>query len=315
MRLSLLLVVMLAAPTLTKRLDTIEDGEAFAESRGIMLSAKLENTRQAIAPRSYDYKVGDVELGITQFATGRAAKTWCEVATSTPGFGDIVCNGLVAFQMVGGEDVDRRRMVSALKGKTRYQMPAATTLADAGVDVGVDADAGVDAGSGEARTSEPAVADHSAQPPRNRVGVLPPDMRGYQGIAWGAREGEVKRLHSDIKVAEDGRLYRECVAADFLAICVYSFKNGKLKRVMLQFDSKKAPRGLSQREVVDALQKALETKYGPAKVAEPDWLRKATWENDESTVRLLEEFMSGPFIIYESKRLIAEVEQVPTDGL
>lgn len=301
-RLSLLLVVMLAAVPPVKRLDTIEAAEAHAASRGIVMTEKVENIGQAIAPRAFDYKLGNTEIGITQFATRRAAKTWCDLATAMPGlFGDVVCNGLIAFQVIGGEDSERQAVVSALKGKTTYQPVGESVSVNATTAPSVDA-------------PTPSVSSNVALPSAHPVGVLPPDMRGYQDVLWGMSVTDVKSRYPDIEFAKDGQGHRKSTVAGFEAYLTFQFKNKKLKRVLIAFDASNVSGGLSRREVNEAILGALKTKYGPAKIPKGELRNDPRWENGESLVALLDG-VHGPVIGYESKKLVAEVEEIPTDGL
>lgn|GEM_PF-4085188 len=281
-RLNFLLVVLVAAVPAASRLETIESAEVYAASRGINLTGKAEDTDQAVAPRAYDYKLGNVEVAITQFATRRAARTWCDVATSRPGiFGDVVCMGLIAFQVVGDEHSERQIVISALKGKTTYKPVAATAPAD---DVPAPSDGGV------------------AMP----LGVLPLAVNGYHDVPWGTHVAYVKARYPDIEVAENGQVFRKEVVADFVAHQVFQFEGEKLKGVRLEFDGLDAPPGMSRRDVEAALRRALESSYGPAKVPADDWFERPTWENAATLVRLLDG-IHGSIVVYESKPRAAEV--------
>ncbi|CAM4159459.1 hypothetical protein G4177_06075 [Corallococcus sp. ZKHCc1 1396] len=116
MRFMLAVALALSAIACSKGLDTIESAEAFAKSRGVALTGKTENKEQIVAPRSYDYKVGEVEVAILQFNTSDAAGKWKEMMDGTPFASEQrVRHGSVIFQVWGGDDADRQKVVAALE--------------------------------------------------------------------------------------------------------------------------------------------------------------------------------------------------------
>ncbi|EPX56155.1 hypothetical protein D187_007497 [Cystobacter fuscus DSM 2262] len=96
-------------------LATIEEAESFAQARGVVLTDKKEDTDQIVAPRSYDYKSGEIKIGITQFNTPEAAETWRKAMDEMPGGETLVPKGHVVFSIWGGADADRQKLIAALK--------------------------------------------------------------------------------------------------------------------------------------------------------------------------------------------------------
>ncbi|RKG99196.1 hypothetical protein [Corallococcus carmarthensis] len=112
----LAVVLALSAVACSKGLDTIESAESFAKSRGVVLTEKTEDKGQVVAPRSYDYKAGDVEVAIMQFHTSDAAGKWKEMMDDSPFAPEVrVHKGNVIFMVWGGDDAARQKVVAALQ--------------------------------------------------------------------------------------------------------------------------------------------------------------------------------------------------------
>jgi hypothetical protein len=98
-------------------LSTIEEAEAFAESRGVVLAGKTENKEQMVALRSFDYTAnGSVHLGILQFASPASAAQWKRMLDDLP-FGQEyrIQKGPIAFTFFGDRDADVQKVLAALK--------------------------------------------------------------------------------------------------------------------------------------------------------------------------------------------------------
>ncbi|RKH09333.1 hypothetical protein D7X74_29855 [Corallococcus sp. CA047B] len=112
----LFIVIALSAIACSKGLDTIESAEAFAKSRGVVLAEKTEDTKQAVAPRCFDYRSGEVYVGILQFNTAEAAKAYKEVMDQSPLSSEQkIVHGPIMFMVAEGSDSERQKVVAALQ--------------------------------------------------------------------------------------------------------------------------------------------------------------------------------------------------------
>jgi hypothetical protein len=254
---------------------TVEDAEAFAMARGVVLTDKTEDAAQGVAPRAYDYKAGAVEVGIIQFHTAKAAATWKEMMDGLPMASETrVRKGAVVFQIWGATDAERQDVIAALKGTKMMAAP----------------------------------------PPRKaQTGVLSPDVEGYQDLRWGMSVEDVKARVPDLVATDNGGWGRQGIIAGFTAYTVVQFKNGKLKRVIHAVQDTTAL-GLSRPELQDAIVAALAQKYGPPTPTHGQWSETRSWSNAVTTIEVVDG-IHGPVISYASRELMAEVERVPADGL
>ncbi|RYZ38418.1 MAG: hypothetical protein EOO71_24045 [Myxococcaceae bacterium] len=148
---------------------------------------------------------------------------------------------------------------------------------------------------------------------RRRVGTLPSGVNGYQDLLWGMRLEEVRKRMPGLEENSSGVWVKETVVADFPAFIGLTFKNGKLKKVVIQF-ARDIPRGLSKEEQSAAIVKALTKKYGIPKKEASLLGETPSWSNDQTAVEAYDN-IHGFTVSYESHRLMKEVEEVSTDGL
>lgn len=113
----LTLLLLSACSTSQGGLTTIEDAEAYAQSRGVVLTNKKEDLDQRVAPRSYGYKAnGSVDCDVIQFASTEAATTWKKAMDSLPmGTAVRIQKGPVVLAVWGATDAERQKVVDALK--------------------------------------------------------------------------------------------------------------------------------------------------------------------------------------------------------
>ncbi|GHG79614.1 hypothetical protein [Comamonas sp. JC664] len=278
-RLCVIAVATLASVSSAKGLDTIESAEAYALSRGVNLAEKEEESEPFGAYRAFNYRAGETLVGIFQFESSKAASSWRKWIAQMPlATGHRIQNGAIVFWASGGADAERLQVVAALEGKTIFRP------------------------SSSVKVTKP------------KTGVLPDSVQGYQDLTWGMPETEVTQQLPDVQATSDGELRRSATVAGIEASIRLGFKNGKLKRVVVGFPFDAAPRGMNRRETIDALTAALAGKYGPGKIDEDSFDTDPSWSNGRTTITL-REVMHGVAIVYESVELMAEVEQLPQDGL
>ncbi|NNB96683.1 hypothetical protein HI113_22555 [Corallococcus exiguus] len=112
----LAVALALSAVACSKGLDTIESAEAFAKSRGVVLTAKTEDTKQVVAPRCFDYQAGRSRVGILQFNSPEAARAWKESMDAMPiEPAQRIQSGSIVFEVRGESDEDKQKVVAALQ--------------------------------------------------------------------------------------------------------------------------------------------------------------------------------------------------------
>ena len=112
-----MLLLALGACSKDQGLATIEDAEAFAKARGVVLTEKTEHKEQIVAPRSYGYRAnGTVDLDITQFASPEAAGKWKTLMNDLPlGSATRIQKGPLVLSVWGATDAERQKVISALQ--------------------------------------------------------------------------------------------------------------------------------------------------------------------------------------------------------
>jgi hypothetical protein len=99
------------------QLRTIEEAEAYAAARGVVLADKEENTGQIVAPRAFSYRAGPaVHVSITQFNSAKAAARWLKDMSALPfGIATSVQRGAIVFAVSGEGDREVQAVASALR--------------------------------------------------------------------------------------------------------------------------------------------------------------------------------------------------------
>lgn len=143
-------------------------------------------------------------------------------------------------------------------------------------------------------------------------GFLPPEVKGYQNLEWGMSVARTRARMAGLRSA-DGAQIKLVRVGKFDALLALTFVNGKLKAAHLAM-SKPFDAGLTQAERWDAIVAALERKYGPPHVKREGLFPEATWNNEETTLSVTRS-LGMVQVIYESRRLASEVEDVAGDAL
>lgn len=143
-------------------------------------------------------------------------------------------------------------------------------------------------------------------------GFLPSEVDGYQSLRWGMSEKDVRKAIRGLRVV-DGLLVSTKPVAGFAAVTGFHFTNGKLARVTIAM-AKPLDKGKSLVERYAAVRDALVGRYGEPHEWETVLATISHWNNDTTVLRVGVEPI-GVKLVYESRTLAKEVEQVSGDDL
>ncbi|NBD09279.1 hypothetical protein GTY96_09875 [Corallococcus sp. c25j21] len=112
----LAIAIALSTVACSKGLDTIESAEAFAKTRGVVLTEKTEDAKQMVAPRCFDYQSGASKVGILQFNSVDAARKWKETMDGIPlEPAQRIQHGAIVFEVRGESDAEKQKVAAALQ--------------------------------------------------------------------------------------------------------------------------------------------------------------------------------------------------------
>jgi hypothetical protein len=145
-------------------------------------------------------------------------------------------------------------------------------------------------------------------------GFLPLSMDGYQQSRWGMSPKQLRKAVPRVRTHE-GLHFSEVTVAGFKGLAGYLFVNNKLVRVGVSLAGG-TQKGLPQRQQCDAILKGLSEKYGPPVELENEYGKRLFWWNNHTTtLKFTFDWKDDCKLIYESRALADEVEQVSTEGL
>ncbi|RKH11986.1 hypothetical protein D7X74_24510 [Corallococcus sp. CA047B] len=116
MRLMLVVALALSVIACSKGLDTIESAEAFAKSRGVVLTEKTEDKEQIVAPRCFDYKGHGADVRLLQFNSHDAAAEWKKRMDGIPiEPAQRIQSGHIVIEVRADDDATQQKVVAALQ--------------------------------------------------------------------------------------------------------------------------------------------------------------------------------------------------------
>ena len=104
--------------------DAITEAEAFANSRGVVLTGKTENTRAGLSERAFDYKTKGGSVVIQEFKTEQSAEEVTGVAKKLGAMGSLMHD-----LREGGKEETKSLMVR--HGRCTISITAPASTADA----------------------------------------------------------------------------------------------------------------------------------------------------------------------------------------